>query len=295
MEDADLPDFIIRFKAHDPRRIVQFDTPWLWPERYSETEYAKLRKNAGEAAWARNYQQAPRTAGDSTFTEKMIDQAKNPLRSVLTPAPAQGQGMILGLDPGFGINGVVSICGNAEKLWVLGGRKDMGLTNNQQIFAVCETQALEHRSPKMPWLHLTIEDKAFQKGLLDDAAKKELQDTYGITVSGHQTGLNKYDQNIGIPAMARDFLRGVIEIPGADDDDTIRFLADFEEQLLRWRPHVKGTALEMDLVMAFWFAWLWWQKFRAGLATRTNTEPMQTTGLPWTPTVLPGGMTRMPA
>lgn len=295
MEEADLPDWIVRFKAHDPRRIVQFGTPWLWPERYDEAGYAKLRKNVGEAAWHRNYQQKPRAAGDSTFTEEMLDKAANPLRSVLTKAPDDATGLIIGLDPGFGINATLAIAGNADRLWVLGGRKDEGLTNNAQIFGVCEQLANEHRHRNLPWLHLTIEDKAFQKGLLDDAAMHELQENYGITVSGHQTGINKYDENIGIPAMARDFLRGIVEIPGADDEDTQRFLVDFRDQLLRWRPNVKGTALEMDFVMAFWFAWLWWTKFRAGLSTRTNPHPPETGALPWRPTVLPGGMTRMPA
>jgi hypothetical protein len=294
MEDEGIVDHIVRFRAHDPRRIVQFDTPWLWPERYSEREYAKMRKNVGERAWARNYQQEPRLAGDSTFTEKMIDKALSPLRSVVSAPPLAAVGMVIGLDPGFGHNAIVSLAGNAERLWVLGGRVDQGLTNNQQIFEAVELQAKEHLRPGLPWLHLTIEDKAFQKGLLDDAELKALQKAYGFTHDGHQTsGLTKYDENIGIPAMARDFNRQIIDLPGADDEATQLFMDEFTSQLIRWRPHTKGTALTMDLVMAFWFGWLWWTKFKSGLQTRTNHQGPAMPALPWQPTVLPGGLTKV--
>lgn len=293
IEQEDLADHIVRIKAHDPNRIHLFDTPWLWPERYSEDEYTKMRKNVGESAWARNYQQSPRLAGDSTFTDTMLEKASSPLRSVLSPPPLGAQGMVIGLDPGFGKNAILVVAGNAERMWVLGGRVDSGLTNNQQIFSTVETAANEHSQRKLPWLHLAIEDKAFQKGLLDDAALHELQKQHGFTVGGHQTGINKYDENIGVPAMARDFLRGVIDLPGADDPETIRFRTMLDDELVRWRPFKKGTELKQDMVMALWFAWLWWSKFRSGLSTRTNNPGIQAPGLPWKPTVLPGGMTRV--
>ncbi len=295
MEEADLVDFIVRFKAHDPTRIVLFDTPWLWPERYTEAEYAKMRKNVGEAAWARNFQQAPRLAGDSTFTEKMVDDAKMPLRSVLSPAPPDVVGVIIGLDPGFGKNAVVAIGGGREMGHVLSGRIDEGLTNNEQIFAVTEQLYLDVSDHgRLPWLHLAIEDKAFQKGLLDDAALWDLQARYGFSFHGHQTGTNKYDPLIGVPAMARSFNKHELTLPGADDDDTERFLAKFTDQLLRWRPHKKGTALEQDLVMAFWFGWLWWTKFREAMtASQQSHTPPRGAALPWRPAVLPGGMTEL--
>lgn len=297
MEQADLPDKIVRFKAHDPQRIVLFDTPWLWPDRYSVDEYAKMRKNVGEDAWARNYQQQPRLAGSSTFTEQMLDKVKIPLRSVDHNPPPEVQGIIVGLDPGFGINATVGLGAARNRCHVLGGRKDVGLTNNEQIMAACEQTYLDARgTTRTPWMHLVIEDKAFQKGLLDDAAMHALQSKYGFSVYGHQTGTNKYDENIGIPAMARDFRREEILLPGADDEATELFMADFVPQMLRWRPNVKGTALEMDLVMALWFGWLWWSKFREALGSHhSNTQSLKTGGLPWTPTVLPGGMTRMSA
>ena len=293
LEDEGIVDHIVRFKAHDPLRIQTFGTPWLWPERYSEAEYLKMKKNVGESAWARNYQQQPRVAGDSTFDEKMLKKCESPLRSVLHKPPPSAIGIVIGLDPGYGKNAVISCAGSADRLWVLGGRIDAGLTNTQQIFQAVETQAREHLSKQCPWLHLAIEDKAFQKGLLDDASLHDLKKRYGMSSSGHQTGINKYDENIGIPAMARDFNRQVIDLPGAEDEDSQRFLTQLTDQLIRWRPNVKGTLLEMDAVMALWFAWLWWDKFREGLHTRTNNEAPETAALPWQPTALPGGITRL--
>jgi hypothetical protein len=117
MEREGIVDRVVRFKAHDPLRVREHGTPWLWPQRYNDGEYAKMRKNVGESAWARNYQQQPRIAGDSTFKEAMLDKAKSPLRSVLHDAPPMAIGMILGLDPGFGHNATIALAGNAERLW----------------------------------------------------------------------------------------------------------------------------------------------------------------------------------
>lgn len=285
-------DHLIKFKAYDPDRTATHGSPWLWPEMYDEAGYAKLRKNVGEQAWQRNYQQAPRLAGDSTFTERMIETAQNPMRSVISAVPADAIGIVLGLDPGYGTNAIISCAANVEKLWVLGGRVDHGLTNSSQIFARCETQATEHATRTCPWLHLTIEDKAFQKGLLDDEAMEDVQRRHGFTVAGHTTGAEKNDPLIGIPAIARDFLRGVIELPGADDEDTERFLTSFTDELLAWRPFKKGTVLQQDLVMAFYFAWLWWRRYRETMDTRSNGLDVQASGLPWNAIGL-SGITRL--
>lgn len=296
MEDADLPDKIVRFRAHDEGRIHHFGTPWLWPERYTEDEYAKMRKNVGEAAWARNYQQAPRLAGDSTFTDTMLSEVSLPMRSVLHPPAPDVKGIIVSLDPGFGVNACIAQGATGDRLDILGGRRDVGLSNTQQIFEAVEQTYRDARgTSSVPWLHLVIEDKAFQKGLIDDASLKELQKRYGFTVHGHQTGINKYDETIGVPAMARDFLRQIITLPGADDPETLRFRQWFDEEHVRWRPNKRGTQLVQDCVMASWFGWLWWSKFRAGLESRTNTQPPQMAGIPWRPTMLPGGVTRLPA
>lgn len=285
-------DHLVKFKAHDPLRIQTHGTPWLWPERYSEDEYTRMRRNVGESAWQRNYQQTPRLAGDSTFSPDMIDRASDPLRSVTHPAPEPAVGLVMGLDPGYGTNAIVSVACNDTDLWVLGGRVDLGLTNSAQIFARCEAQAVEHIGRKLPWLHLTVEDKAFQKGLLDDAALHDLKARYGITARGHTTGRDKYDPVIGIPAMARDFNRGVIHLPGADDEDTKRFMGTFTEELMSWRPNMKGTLLKQDTVMAFWFAWLWWQVHRETIAVRAHGTTPTTGGLPWKPLGI-GGLTTL--
>lgn len=297
MEDADIVDFVVRFKAHDPSRIVYFGTPWLWPERYDESEYARMRRNVGESAWARNYQQAPRLAGDSTFTEAMIEKCSMPLRGVNSEPPLDVLGIVLGIDPGFGKNATVALGVGRKMAHVLDARIHEGLTNNEQIFAVAEQLYLDvsmTADKRLPLLHVAIEDKAFQKGLLDDDALHRFQKAYGFSFHGHQTGANKYDPMIGVPGIAPYMNREEITLPGADDEATERFKAKFHDQLLRWRPHKKGTALEQDLVMAYWFAFLWWTKFRDAMTTHgSGATTLQTQALPWRPAALPGGLTRM--
>lgn len=252
---------VLLFRAHDS------DGVWLWPERYSPEEYEIMKRNAGTAAWERNYMQRATVKGEQTFTEEMTAAALNPMRAIFHDPPTNAPGVVLGLDPGFGINVVLAAAATERKLIILGGREDVGLTSNQQIFDVVHETAIAHTTPDVPWLHLVIEDKAFQKGLLQDDALLSMRQRYGFTVHGHQTGINKYDPNLGVAAMARSFLREEIEIPGADDPATKRFREALLAELHKWRPNMRGTRLKQDYVMALWFIWIWWRSHKETLAT----------------------------
>lgn len=254
--ESDLIDKVILFRAQDS------DGRWLWPERYSPEEYARMRRNVGEDGWERNYMQRAIAKGSRTFTEEMVEAVKNPIRATFHDPPDGAAGTVVALDPGFGLNAVLAAACLPDRLVILGGRVDQGLTSNQAIFDVVEQIGSQHRSPSVPWLHLIMEDKAFQRGLFGDASLEALKRRYGFTVSGHQTGVNKYDPTLGIAAMARSFLRHEIELPGADDEGTQRFVELLTDDLYRWRPNVKGNKLRQDLVMTLWFAWLWWMKRR---------------------------------
>lgn len=284
--DSDLLDKVILFRAHDA------DGKWLWPERYSPEEYARMRRNVGEAGWERNYMQRATVKGERTFTEEMIEDSLNPLRAVFHDPPAHAAGIVVGLDPGFGVNAIITAAVTSQSLIVLGGRVDEGLTSNQQIFDVVEQEGRDRSSPSVPWLHLIMEDKAFQRGLFGDEALRHLQTRYGFTVSGHQTGVNKYDPNLGIAAMARSFLRKEIELPGSDDPQTTAFRSLLVDDLYRWRPNARGNKLRQDMVMALWFAWLWWKRHRDTLG-EGGAGDFRFGGLPYAQTrtglVLPTG------
>lgn len=263
------------------------DIEFLWPERYSKREYARMRRNVGHAAWWRNYMQQPKKAGAQAFTEQAVRTAVDTGRSVVDDPPARCKIGVLTVDPGFGTN-VWMLCGmTAEQLVVLNWRIDHGLPNNAAIAAAGTEVALGRGAMAVNWL--VLEDKAFQRGLLEDEAMVELSLALEAEIVGHQTGNNKYDENIGIPSMARSFARGEIELPGANDVLTQEAVKQLEKQLTTWRPYKRGTRLTQDLVITLWFAWMRWREEKEYLA-ETIPPTIKTGGLPWRPIAITVGI-----
>ena len=82
--------------------------------------------------------------------------------------------------------------------------------------------------------------------------------------------------------MPSSFIQRMINIPYAPDEHT-RGVADaFKNQLLRWRPGIKGSILRQDQVMATWFVWILWQARRRSHPVSGST--FKSHGLPWKPT-----------
>ena len=256
LEEAGIVDKVIRFPALD------HNGAWLWPERYSPTNYARMRRNVGEEAWARNYQQAPTASSLNHFTAEMLADASNPLRSVRQPVGEGWRGIIVGVDPGFGTNAIVACAYDDKVLAPWAWRIDEGLTNNTQIVDAIEALVASITDPAHPvaLTDVMFEDKAFQKGLLDDDAVMDLKRRTGCFIRGHQTGANKYDPMFGVPSMANSIMRLEMSLPGAADHWTDAARSSLDTQLTRWRPLVRGTKLTQDLTMALWFAWLRWRQ-----------------------------------
>lgn len=269
---AEMIDHLVLYPAINHRG------DYLWPERYSPEEYARMRRNVGPSAWARNYQQAPLTDGAGTFTTEDIEPCINPFRSVMHDCPAEVSECIISIDPGYGVNATLVAGITPQRMLVLALRTDEGLRRTEDIFGIAEEYC--HQYPRVGVI--TIEDKAFQKGLQEDTALLTMQRRFGFRITGHQTGINKIDEDIGIPAMARSFRRQEIELPGAPDHATEAQTKALISELLRWKPGVRGNKLRQDLVMALWFAWLIWRDQRNYGHIDTQTFRFQ--GLPWTPT-----------
>ncbi|HYF45285.1 MAG TPA: hypothetical protein VD926_03680, partial [Acidimicrobiales bacterium] len=240
--------------SDNPANLPSENVRFLWPERYDRQAYLRMRVKAGPSAWERNYMQRPRRAGESTFTEKMLDECENPTRSILHDPPRDIQRMCVSVDPalGNGWNATMVTGWTAEKMYLLTWRLDQGLTNYQQAFQIIDGMCDRYK----PIHELVIEQNNYQKGLVDDDALHDLVKRYGFRVTGHQTGRNKYDPDLGIAQMAHSFLRGEIDIPSAQDDATRGALNELREQLLAWRPFKKGAHLKQDLVVVLWFAWI---------------------------------------
>lgn len=102
-----------------------------------------------------------------------------------------------------------------------------------------------------------------------------------VYVTGN-TGVNKYDSDIGVASMARAFIKREVDIAYGDDEHTRDIADQLRYQLLRWTPGKRGTQLRQDQVMALWFVWCVWQARRRTVST--SSANFKADGLPWKPT-----------
>ncbi len=249
---------VIRFPA-----IVQNgdDEPEpLWPEMFSMEALDRIRRKVGEEAWSRNYMQEPSSSLEATFDDESIKKCLNPLRSTLHDPPKDCT-VYIGVDPALGgMNCVMAATPHEGKLKILFLREDQGLTRNEQILQVVEEAVLRCQKNGASVSDVVIEAMVFQKGLSRDERLIEMTERYGFRVREHLTGVNKYDETIGIPSMALSFMRGEIDIAYADDPVTRHQADELIRQLKSWRPLVRGTKLRQDRVMALWFIWILWRQ-----------------------------------
>jgi hypothetical protein len=254
--EAGIVDTLIMFPAQNS------DGEWLWPERYSPAQYARLRKNVGEPGWQRNYMMRPQAAGESKFTQEMLDAHSDPLRAVWSDPPSDTAELAIGVDPGFGINATMVAAFCPGRMVILNGRADHNLRNNQEIISIVGEMIQNHRTPDKRVSQVIMEDKAFQKGLLNDESLMRLRERWGFQITGHNTGSTKNDEDFGVASMAAGFLRGEIVLPASTDPQTKAFRDALDAELKAWRPRRRGTQLRQDLVMSLWFLWLLWRMRR---------------------------------
>ena len=92
--------------------------------------------------------------------------------------------------------------------------------------------------------------------------------------------------------MPTSFIQREIDIPYAPEATTRQVADRFTDELLRWRPGIRGALLRQDEVMALWFAWIKWQERRKS-TIETKEGSFQAAGLPWRETsaglIIPNG------
>ena len=251
----------------------------LWPEMFSLEQLDRIRRKVGEEAWSRNYMQQPSSSATATFTDEAIQKCLNPLRSVNNEPPEKCS-IYIGLDPALGSNNcVIAATPHEGKLKILFIREDVGLTRNEQILGIVEDTILQCGRNGSSVSDVVIEAMVFQKGLSRDERLIEMTERYGFRVREHLTGMNKYDEDIGVPSMALSFMRGEIEIPYADDPSTRHQSDLLVRQLKAWRPLKRGTKLRQDQVMALWFIWILWRQRKQSFDL--DTSQFSYKGLPW--------------
>ena len=222
----------------------------LWPEMFTMEKLDRIRRKVGEDAWSRNYMQEPSSSMSATFTDDAIQKCLNPLRSVNHEPP--------------------------KDCFI---REDTGLTRNEQILSVVEEAVLQCMRNGASVSDVVIEAMVFQKGLSRDERLIEMTQRYGFRVREHLTGVNKYNETIGVPSMALSFMRGDIDIPYADDKSTRHMVDQLIRQLKAWRPLKRGTRLRQDQVMALWFIWILWRQRKQSFDV--DSSQFNFKGLPW--------------
>lgn len=263
----------------------------LWPEKYTMENLERTRRKVGESAWARNYMQQPLASSQAVFDNMMLDAAKDELTNVFGTEPLMGQGdrFLCMCDPSIGGRNVWMVAKITDTLftpvWV---EVNSNLNNYDDIIAILQRLLRIYTGNGAVCAAVIIEAMAFQKGMLEDRRLIELQAQYGFEAIPHTTGRNKADPVIGVPAMPGSFRRGEISIPWGGEETQAMF-EELTGELRRWRVAKRGTELVQDIVMAFWFGWMWWDQNR-GHIIRIK-DPIS----PLPPDRgLPSGMTRYP-
>lgn len=273
---------------------------YLWPERYSPNDYAKMEGNVGEEAWLRNYQQQPRGKQQVTFSVAIIGRAQNealswfdepPQRDKEDTPPERCQGWTeiwAGIDPALGGVHATSVAAiSATKFRLLDLHGESGLAKTSDMTAILDSMLGNWDGRGLPITKVIIEDK-HQRNLMNDEQMIELAAKYGFDILPHQTGNEKNDEAIGVSGMAKSMMAGEFEIPWADNPETRGKFQPFVNELLKWRPRVRGNRLKQDRIMAVWFPWLWWRRLRRSTLV-TKDHVIQMPALPFTPTSVPMG------
>lgn len=232
----------------------------LCPEMWNAHQLAVRRGQVGEVAWWRNYQQNPRRAGDLTFTEQHIDDAKDLLRVIGERTLTGPLLRLAGLDPSLtGGNALVIADGNYQTLQVLDAEIRFGMARVEAILERIDVFWKRHG-----FSELIIEVNAFQKALGNDDRLVNLARLRNFRIRPHTTGLNKLDESLGVAAEATSWSLAEVRLPYGDSHSR-DVMTPLINQHLAWRPLVATRKIRQDLVMALWFAWLYWMHRRKGL------------------------------
>lgn len=236
----------------------------------------RIESVVGPEAWSRQYMQQPVSTKTQTFTQAMIERARDETRTV-NHFVSPGTYRLASLDPALSGHSVFQVAGyDYDKLYLLDDRNEAGLARYEDMWDIMEELTIKWH-PQI-WV---IEGNNIQGGIARSDQVIHMAEKYGFVVLPHQTGRNKMDDIIGVRAMAGSFLRGEINIPWGDANSQATFKTLCDE-LMAWRYDIPTKLLRQDEVMAFWFIWLHWHRMRNQLASHINRN-VNIGGLPWKP------------
>lgn len=260
----------------------------IWPEKWPLEALERQRKLVGQDAFDRNYLQKPgaNTKGRGAFAKDTVEPCLDPTISLMHRGAA-GSIVYIGVDPAIGgRNCILATEATVDnKLIVRRIQEDIDLKSNLQIANALANTIVYVEADGALVTDVVIEAMAFQKGLMHDESILELRNLHGFALRDHLTGWNKYDAEIGVPSMAKDFAERKIILPWADDETTRFLIGQLKSQLYAWKPGVRGNRLRQDMVMALWFCWIMWrERMKKPVEGKRSHQGFRRDGLPYAPT-----------
>ena len=231
------------------------DEDGLYP-RWDGSRLAKRRKMLDPKTWSMVYMQAD-VSEDSIFDPKVVRASVNGRRTVgpldgnnpyhERPLGMQGLYVVCGMDPAMaGETASVAYALDVKTgmRYVLEAHR-MRAPSPAQIKDIIKTWTIKYQPNA--WI---IEKNAFQLYLTRDEEIRDFLANRGVAMVEHYTGNNKLDPDFGVASLAPLFNEKKISLPSSHNCEGIKALI---EQLVTWRPGIKGSELKQDLPMALWF------------------------------------------
>ena len=232
------------------------DEDGLYP-RWDGTRLFKRRRVLDPKTWAMVYQQQA-VSSDAIFNPKAVAACQNGNRTVgplsgnnkhhRRPEGMEGLYVVCSMDPamaGDTASIAYAVCPKTYKRWVLEAHR-MTAPTPQAI-----RDLIRHWTEKYQPQTWIVEKNAFQLFLTRDEQIRTYLASRGVAMVEHYTGRNKTDPDFGVASLAPLFDEQMIELPSSHNCEGIKALI---EQLVTWRPGIKGSELKQDLPLALWFA-----------------------------------------
>jgi len=221
--------------------------------RWGGEQLSDIRNRLTASGWSRIYMQQ-QIAEENPFKEKLIKEATSGRAAGLIPDnPIAGRAG--GMNGLFIVAGVDPATSGYTSIVVLGVDTVTGIRYIIDVWNNANTAPHQLKNKIKEW-HLKyrikewrIEENGFQGFLANDIELRQWVSSNGGVITPHRTGNNKHDSEFGVMAMTGLFEAGLISLPSARDNESIKALVT---QLLMWEPNNKK--IKTDCVMALWFA-----------------------------------------
>lgn len=217
----------------------------LWPDFRDFQWLSEKRGPNFEMVWLNN----PVDKGTSIFTRELIDGCKDHRKTGQEPNIEDGYGrLIAGLDP----SGTQH---QAVFLWAFNPKTEERFAvdfENEKGGGIRKARKqIQHWYEKYGVRWWVIEKDLYHGGIIDDELLKMYRQKHSIHLEPHETGLNKWDPELGVSAIADWMDRGKVHIPWGDHL-TAQKWKDYRRQLINFSRERRRNR-KSDIVMASWF------------------------------------------